>query len=107
MKRIVKWIVLGLVAVVFIGTIVFLYNKSQAKPQVYTLDSPAKMTIVRKTVATGKVIPRREIEVKSQVSGVVEKLYVVAGQTVKKGATIARIALRPNMISVSQAEAQV
>ena len=44
------------------------------------------MTIVKKTVATGKVIPRREIEVKSQVSGVVEKLYVVAGQTVKKGA---------------------
>jgi HlyD family secretion protein len=65
------------------------------------------MTIVKKTVATGKVIPRREIEVKSQVSGVVEKLYVVAGQTVKKGTTIARIALRPNMISVSQAEAQV
>ena len=72
-----------------------------------SVDSPAKMTIVKKTVATGKVIPRREIEVKSQVSGVVEKLYVVAGQTVKKGAIIARISLRPNMINVASAEAQL
>jgi HlyD family secretion protein len=53
------------------------------------------------------VIPRREIEVKSQVSGVVDRLYVTAGQTVKKGSTIARISLRPNMVTVSQAEAQV
>jgi len=107
MKRIIKWIVLGLVAVVFIGTIVFLYQKSQTKPQVYTLDTPAKMTIIKKTVATGKVIPRREIEVKSQVSGVVEKVYVTPGQTVKKGSIIARIALRPNMLNVSQAESQL
>lgn len=107
MKKIIKYLILAVIAVLFIGTLVFLYSKSQQKPVVYQLDTPATMTIVKKTVATGKVIPRREIEVKSQVSGVVEKLYVVAGQTVKKGQTIARIALRPNMISVSQAEAQV
>ena len=58
-------------------------------------------------MATGKVIPRREVEVKAQVSGVVEKLYVVAGQTIKKGAIIARISLRPSMLNVSAAEAQV
>src|SRR5688572_5176727 len=107
MKRIFKWIGLGLVALVFLGTLFFLYGKSQEKPVVYTVDSPVRMTIVKKTVATGKVIPRREIEVKSQVSGVVEKLYVVAGQTIKKGAVIARIALRPNMLNVATAEAQL
>ncbi len=107
MKRIIKFLVLGVIALVFIGTIVFLYNKSQAAPVVYKLDSPESLTIVKKTVATGKVIPRREIEVKSQVSGVVEKLYVTAGQTVKKGAIIARISLRPNMLNVSSAEAQL
>lgn len=107
MKKIIKYVILAVIAVVFLGTLVFLWSKSQQKPVAYQLDTPAKMTIVKKTVATGKVIPRREIEVKSQVSGVVEKLYVVAGQTVKKGTTLARIALRPNMISVSQAEAQL
>jgi len=107
MKRILKFLILGVIAVVFIGTIVFLYRKSQGTTVVYTLDSPVKMTIIKKTVATGKVIPRREIEVKSQVSGVVDRLYVVAGQTVKKGTVLARISLRPNMLNVSSAEAQV
>jgi len=107
MKRVTKFLILGIIALVFIGAFVFLYRKSQTAPVVFKLDSPAKMTIVKKTVATGKVIPRREIEVKSQVSGVVEKLYVTAGQTVKKGAIIARISLRPNMLNVSAAEAQV
>ena len=107
MKRIIKYLFLGVIALVFIGTLVFLYRKSQDVPVVYQLDSPVKMSIVRKTVATGKVIPRREIEVKAQVSGVVEKLYVVAGQVVKKGAILARIALRPSMLNVSQAESQL
>jgi HlyD family secretion protein len=107
MKRLIKFLVLGVIAVIFVGTLVFLYNKSHQPPTVFQVDSPTKMTIIKKTVATGKVIPRREIEVKAQVSGVVEKLYVVAGQSVKKGSIIARIALRPNMINVSKAEADV
>ena len=107
MKRILKYLILGVIALVFVGTLVFLYRKSQQQPVVYQVDAPVKTSIVKKTVATGKVIPRREIEVKSQVSGVVEKLYVVAGQTVKKGAIIARISLRPNMLNVASAEAQL
>lgn len=107
MKRFIKWGVLALIAVVFIGTIVFLYDKSKGTPEVFTTDSPVKMTIVKKTVAVGKVIPRREIEVKAQVSGVVEKLFVEPGQVVKKGQVIARIALRPNAINVNQAESQL
>ncbi len=107
MKKVIMFGVLGLVAIVFIGTIVFLYKKSQQPPTVYKTDSPVTTTIVKKTVAIGKVIPRREIDVKSQVSGVVEKVYVVAGQTVKKGDILAKITLRPNMLNVNSAESQV
>ena len=107
MKRIIKWVILGVIALVFVGTIVFLYKKSQGTPTVFTVDSPATMTIIKKTVAVGKVIPRREIEVKAQVSGVVEKLYVEPGQVVKKGQVLARIALRPNALNVNQAEGQL
>ncbi len=107
MKRIIGYLVLGVIAIVFVGTLVFLYRKSHQSTVVYQLDTPARMTLVRKTVAIGKVIPRREIEVKSQVSGVVDRLYVTPGQTVKKGDIIARIALRPNMLSLSSAEAQL
>src|SRR5262245_21711182 len=107
MKKILKYLLLAVIAVVFVGTLVFLYKKSQGTPVVYQLDSPATMTLVKKAVATGKVIPRREIEVKAQVSGVVEKLYVEPGQVVRKGQVVARIALRPSMLNVSQAESQL
>ncbi len=107
MKQMIKWVVLAAIGVLFVGTLVFLYKKSHQPPAVFQLDAPTRMSIVKKTVAIGKVIPRREIEIKAQVSGIVERLYVVAGQTVKTGAIIARIALRPNMINVNSAEAQL
>lgn len=107
MKKFIWYAVLGLIAVVFIGTAVFLYGKSQEKPITYTSDEVFKTTIVKKTVAVGKVIPRREVEIKSQVSGVVEKLYVVAGQNVNKGDIIAKITLAPNMVMLNQAESQL
>ena len=107
MKKVIRFFVLSLVAVVFVGTLVFLYRKSHQATVVYELDTPARMPLVKKTVAIGKVIPRQEIEVKSQVSGVVDKLFVTAGQTVKKGQIIARISLRPNMLNLSSAEAQL
>lgn len=107
MKKFMMFFMLALVAFVFIGTAVFLFNKSREKPAVYEVDAPVITTIVTKTVATGKVIPRKEINVTSQVSGIVEKVYVVAGQTVKKGDLIARITLAPNMVMLNNAESQL
>ena len=107
MKKLVWFAVMALIAFIFIGTAVFLFNKSQAKPVVYETDAPFKTTIIKKTVAIGKVIPRKEVNVTSQVSGVVEKVYVVAGQTVKKGDLIARITLAPNMVMLNSAESQL
>jgi len=107
MKKIFKYGLLGLVALIFLWTFVFLYKKSHQPPAEFQTDLPAVMTILKKTVAIGKVIPRREIEVKSQVSGVVEKLFVIAGQRVNKGDFIARIALRPSMLNVNNAETQL
>lgn len=107
MKKYIGFAVLGVIAIIFIGTAVFLYNKSQEKPVTFTSDAVFRTTIIKKTVAVGKVIPRREVEIKSQVSGVVEKLYVIAGQSVKKGDIIAKITLAPNMVQLNQAESQL
>jgi len=107
MKRFIRFSVAAVILLVFVGTLVFLYRKSHQPSVVYQLDNPARMTIVKKTVAVGKVIPRREIEVKAQVSGVVDKLFVTAGQRVKKGDIVARISLRPSMLNVNSAESQL
>ena len=52
--------------------------------------------IVKKTVATGSVIPRKEVAVKPQVSGIVESIRVEPGQDVHRGDLLAVIRVVPS-----------
>ncbi len=103
-RKILKFTLLFGLIFIFIWTIWFLYSKSNEEPIVYETLSPFDTTIVKKTVATGSVIPRREVNMKSQVSGIIEKLYVIAGQEVKQGDVIAKVKIIPNMINLAGAE---
>ena len=106
-KKIVK-IVLGIALLaVFIWTFYFLYKKSDQPPIVYQTISAFDTTIVKKTVATGSVIPRREVNMKAQVSGIVEKMYVIAGQEIRQGDVIAKVKIIPNMLNLANAESRV
>ncbi len=107
MSRIGMYLLLGIFALLFVGTTVFLYQKSVEKPVIYETARPFTTDIVRKTVAIGKIVPRKEVDIKSQVSGVVEKFYVAAGQAVKENELIARIRLIPNMEHLNMAESQL
>jgi len=107
MKKALKIVIGVIILVVFAGTIVYLYRKSQAKPVVYETTTAQVTNIVKKTVATGKVVPRKEIEIKPQVSGIISELYVEAGQKVKKGDMIAKVRIIPNMINLNEAESRV
>lgn len=82
----------------------YLYSKEQKPPTIYKTQKPIIATIINKTVATGAVVPRKEIEIKPQVSGLISKLYVEAGDIVKKGDLIAQVQIVPNMVSLNNAE---
>ncbi len=88
----------------FIWTLFFLYGKSQSKPKIYKTDQPFVTDIIKKTVATGYIVPRKEIAIKPRVSGVIETLYVQPGERVKKGDKIAKIRLMPKMLDLNRAE---
>ncbi|MCT4613649.1 MAG: efflux RND transporter periplasmic adaptor subunit [Marinifilaceae bacterium] len=108
MKKIIRILVISLIVVAFIGTIAFLYQKSKPVPKIYSTQSPEIKDIAKKTVATGSVVPRKEIEIKPQgVSGIIEKIYVEAGNIVKKGDAIAKIKIIPDMINLNAAESRV
>jgi len=107
MKKIFKTIILVLVAVVFVGTIVFLYIKSKPKKEVFETQTPTVNNIVKKTIATGTVVPRKEIEIKPMVSGIIAELYVVPGQKIKKGDLIAKVRIIPQMVELNNAENRV
>lgn len=106
-KRIFKIAIALILLGVFVWTFYFLYAKSEKPPVVYETVSAFDTTIIKKTVATGSVIPRREINIKSQVSGIIEKLYLQAGQIIKQGDVIAKVKIIPNMINLSNAENRI
>lgn len=105
-----KGCVISLVAViglfsVFLGY--YFYSQNAKDPIVYETNKPEIADIIKKTVATGSIKPRREVLIKPQVSGVVDELYVEAGQIAKKGQKIAKIKLIPSQISINNAQSQV
>ena len=92
---------------IFAGTVYYLYSKSEETPTLYKTQKAERTTILSKTVATGSVVPRKEVEIKPQVSGVVDELFVEPGQVVHAGDLVARIRIIPNMVELSGAETRV
>ena len=107
MKKVVTILVGVVVLTLFGGTIYFLWAKSQKPDTVFLTESPKKATIIKKAVATGAVVPRQEVEIKPRVSGIVEQVFVEAGQLIQEGALIARIRLVPDMVNLSNAQNRV
>ena len=107
MKTLIK-ILVGLVILsVFAGTLAFLYNKSSKKTVVYETAMPVVSTIIKKAVATGSIVPRKEIEIKPQVSGVVEQIHVEAGDRVKEGDLLAKVDIIPDLVNLNKAESRL
>ena len=107
MKRFFGWAAGLFFAAIVIGTGAFLYKKSQTKPVIYQVVSAERIDIVRKTVATGSIVPRKEVLVKPLISGIIDELFVEAGQAIQEGDLIARVRVIPNMVSVSSSESRV
>ena len=107
MKKVLRITLLIVIIGIFGWTIYFLYQKSRPEPVVYETKTPQIANIIKKTVATGSVVPRKEIEIKPQVSGIIEAVYIEPGTVVKNGDLIAKIRIIPNMINLNNAEARL
>jgi HlyD family secretion protein len=105
-KALTVVLVVALVAL-FGGTLWYLWKKAQKPVVVYDTELPSVTDIVKKTVATGSVIPRKEVAVKPQVSGIIEAIRVEPGQDVKRGDLLASIRVVPNTAALAAAESRV
>ena len=99
MKKVIRIIIGVIILGIFIWTMWFLYNKSKKKPEVFETKQMKKTTIVKKTVANGSVVPKKEIEIKPNVSGILSEVYVQAGQKIKAGDLIAKIKIIPDVLN--------
>ncbi len=107
MKKVRNIILIVLFSVIFIGGFYYLYDKSKEKEVVFETESAEYTDIVKKTVATGSVVPRQEIEIKPQESGIITEIYVEPGDNLNKGDLIAKIQIIPEMVQVNNAESQL
>ena len=106
-KQVMRTLLLLCIGAAVIGTFYFLWQKAQPKVIVYEIVRPERDTIETKAVATGKVEPRYEVEIKPQISGIIAELKKEAGQLVKSGEIIATVKVIPEMVQLNSAESRV
>ncbi len=107
MKTVVRVFLIALLLLSFVGTFFYLYQKSQENPVHYKTQTPTIRDIMKKTVATGSVVPRKEIAIKPQISGIVEEVFVEAGMMVKRDDLIVRVGVIPDMVTLNSAESRL
>ncbi|QTD38023.1 efflux RND transporter periplasmic adaptor subunit [Polaribacter batillariae] len=100
-------IILAIIAVLFIAALIWFGKKNKKSIVEYETETPFKTTIVKKTVATGKVTPLEEIEIKPQITGIIDKIMLLEGSKVKKGDLIATVRVVPNEQSLISARGRV
>lgn len=107
MNKIVKYILIGVLVIGALWAAAFFVKSNSKGAITFETQKPFTSSIEMKTVATGKVIPEDEIEIKPQISGIIEKIYMEEGENVRAGDLIARIKVVPNEQALNQARGRV
>lgn len=107
LKKIIKII---LIASVILGAFwAFYYNYSKNKSEVvaYQTIQPEYRDISQIAVATGEIKPKEQIEIKPNISGIIDKLFVKEGDVLTQGQLIAEIKVVPDVSMLNAAKQQV
>lgn len=107
MNKILKYSLIGILVLGALWAAAFFIKSNSKSAITYETMKPFIANIEKKTVATGKVVPEDEIEIKPQISGIIEKIYLEEGVEVKAGDLIALIKVVPNEQSLNQARGRV
>lgn len=107
MKKVANIAIVALIVLAILGTFYSLWKKSRPEIEVFNLVKTETTTIVKQTVATGKVEPRDEVNIVPQIAGIVSELLKEAGDKVEKDEIIAKIKVVPDISQLNNAETQV
>ena len=107
MKKGITITILIIIAILFFGALYYLYAKNQESPIVFETDKTEIKTIIRNTIATGNIVPDEEVLIKPNISGIIQEVYIKAGQTIKAGDLIAKIKVVANVSNLSNTQDQV
>ncbi len=98
-------IILGLAG--FIFAVSYIIKSNSKEKQTFKTEKPSYQPIGKTIVATGKIVPVEEIEIKPNISGIIDKLLVVEGQKIEQGQLIATIRVVPQVNDLNNAQQQL
>ena len=107
MNKYVKYGLIGIACVGILYAVVHFLKKNSTPKQLYDTETLERKDIVNKVIVTGKVIPEDEINIKPQISGIIDRIYLEEGADVRAGDLIAVIKVVPNEQSLFQARGRV
>ena len=101
-------IISGIVLLILLVYVLKYFKDSNSKDIVeYKTEQPFYSSVDTKIVATGKLNPEEEIELKPQISGIVDKILVEEGDIVQKGDLIAKIRVVPDEQALVSANSRI
>ena len=104
MKKTATIITLVAIVVFFTIAMIWLYSKNKEDPIVYETKTASVETIIKKTVATGSIVPKEEVLIKPNISGIIDEIFVEAGDIIEAGDLIAKVKVVPNVSSLNSAK---
>ena len=101
-------IVLGIIFILAVfGGIGYLVKSNSKENEVFLTRKPSIQNLDDKVMATGKIEPREEIEIKPNISGIIQSINVDEGDKVVAGQLLATIRIVPNVTDVNNATMNV
>ncbi|KQT24052.1 transporter [Chryseobacterium sp. Leaf405] len=102
------YIVLGLVfAVALFSGIGYLVKSNSKESEAFLTRKPTVQNMDDKVMATGKIVPKEEIEIKPNIAGIIDKILVEEGDRVEAGQLIATVRIIPNLADVNSAQQNI
>jgi len=106
-RRRIIYICLGVFGFLAVAGVLIAATRGGTKIDPSKLAKVEKGDLAKSVVATGKVEPITKVEIKSKASGIVKKLYIDAGDRVKRGQLLAELDKEEIAARVAQARAQM
>jgi HlyD family secretion protein len=96
-----------LLAAGLISGIVYLVKSNSKQSEAFLTRKPVVQNMEDKVMATGKIVPKEEIEIKPNIAGIIDKILVDEGDRVQAGQLIATVRIVPNLAEVNNAQQEV
>ncbi|MGB0443900.1 MAG: efflux RND transporter periplasmic adaptor subunit [Flavobacteriaceae bacterium] len=107
MNKIIKYILIALLVFGVLFSAAYFAKTNSKSAITYKTEKLFSTTIEKETVVTGKVVPEDEVEVKPQIGGIIDRIFVEEGDRVTTGDLIARIKVVPNEQNLNSAKGRV